>query len=659
MAELQVDAVITGTGLTAAVVAACLSHDGHKVLMIDRHVIYGQAMRTSTVKHLLEMPESRCLNRVDRLREQFEAMRAKIASEMAESARSEHVDGDQNAPGVSDDQHRQPISQKGSQADMRRLHVERLQETLNTMYANKESHPRVLFELAPFAQQGLNELEALDHLYSESNKYALDMWPKLMFARSAVVDLLLNSGAHNYIHFTDTKGPMLYGYEPAEEGGRITLHEIPNSRNAICRSQLLSPMEKRVLMQMLTNLAADHYLPQFSSMSLKASASKEESKSTLDTLTVDQPDSNWLQFLRDQGCTQNMIDMFSHGICLGGEDVVAWTKQDGIRRLLKYIQSIGVYGQSEAPFLYPMYGTGDVVQAFARVSAVLGATIMLGTGVASLEADAHNKLSAVTLTNGFKVRTKVLLIGDEVTAGDAAHFAPTAPGDSARSSRQARRLHVVTLILQQPLLAGLNMAVVLPRPAEADGGPQCRDPMYLLQTGFDADAAPANKYIIYLMTVDYHPPAEFNSFAECSHPTVSRLLRCCSAMASQSGFGLEATAMATYTSHELASDNGAAHYNVELHRGWLAEGCATERQAGNGIVVLPKPMGTPAVPLLEEIPAAVKVCDALVGRGERQLAPYDDAGLVGCLEVKRPEEPEDTHVESAAEKLQSIIDKYG
>ena len=48
---------------------------------------------------------------------------------------------------------------------------------------------------------------------------------------------------------------------------------------------------------------------------------------------------------------------------------------DLIKRVKLYSESLARYGKS--PYLYPLYGLGELPQAFARLSAIYGGTYML------------------------------------------------------------------------------------------------------------------------------------------------------------------------------------------------------------------------------------------------------------------------------------------
>lgn len=57
------------------------------------------------------------------------------------------------------------------------------------------------------------------------------------------------------------------------------------------------------------------------------------------------------------------------------DDYLAKPALDTIRRIKLYSDSLASYGKS--PYLYPMYGLGELPQGFARLSAIYGGTYML------------------------------------------------------------------------------------------------------------------------------------------------------------------------------------------------------------------------------------------------------------------------------------------
>lgn len=79
-----------------------------------------------------------------------------------------------------------------------------------------------------------------------------------------------------------------------------------------------------------------------------------------------------------------------------------------MERIRLYAQSMARYGKS--PYLYPLYGLGELPQAFSRLSAVYGGTYMLSKKVDSVNVDADGKFVSVT-SDGETVKAK-RVIGD-------------------------------------------------------------------------------------------------------------------------------------------------------------------------------------------------------------------------------------------------------
>lgn len=66
-----------------------------------------------------------------------------------------------------------------------------------------------------------------------------------------------------------------------------------------------------------------------------------------------------------------------NNICLSfrDDDYISQTAITTIRRIKLYSDSLARYGKS--PYLYPLYGLGELPQGFARLSAIYGGTYML------------------------------------------------------------------------------------------------------------------------------------------------------------------------------------------------------------------------------------------------------------------------------------------
>ena len=91
---------------------------------------------------------------------------------------------------------------------------------------------------------------------------------------------------------------------------------------------------------------------------------------------------------------------------------------EAIERIRLYGNSVARYGKS--PYIYPLYGLGELPQGFARLSAIYGGTYMLNTNVDELlyEGDKAVGIKAtMTGAENMKFETKAKMI-----LGDPSYF---------------------------------------------------------------------------------------------------------------------------------------------------------------------------------------------------------------------------------------------
>jgi len=104
-----------------------------------------------------------------------------------------------------------------------------------------------------------------------------------------------------------------------------------------------------------------------------------------------------------------VVDMIGHSLALYRDET--WLQspcKETISRILLYFESLSHYGKS--PYLYPVYGLGDLPQAFARLSAVYGGTYMLNKPIQGFTFDEEGKVTGVKSDDGVaKCKT---VIGD-------------------------------------------------------------------------------------------------------------------------------------------------------------------------------------------------------------------------------------------------------
>ncbi len=99
------------------------------------------------------------------------------------------------------------------------------------------------------------------------------------------------------------------------------------------------------------------------------------------------------------GLEENTRDFVGHSMALYPSD--EYINKPGaaietIDRIRLYVNSMARYGKS--PYIYPLYGLGELPQGFARLSAIYGGTYMLNTDVDEVLYDESGKVSGIKAT---------------------------------------------------------------------------------------------------------------------------------------------------------------------------------------------------------------------------------------------------------------------
>lgn len=253
-----------------------------------------------------------------------------------------------------------------------------------------------------------------EEIMQKERYFALDATPAFVLASGRAVQGMLASGVADYLEFKAIEG--LYWLENEKGGdGCPTLSRVPCSKNDVFGTKLLAPMEKRRLMKFI-QLSMD-YATKF--MVTEEMARDQEKNARADggeDVTNDLPESE-VQSLNERHLNQGrslarpqnkavasgeiqLLEQCINDDTMGFGDfleekyklspklrsivryALAWETEttgnslaDGMSTLRKHLQALGRYGTTA--FLVPMYGSGELSQAFCRSAAVFGATYLL------------------------------------------------------------------------------------------------------------------------------------------------------------------------------------------------------------------------------------------------------------------------------------------
>ncbi|AGO12072.1 AaceriADR413Cp [[Ashbya] aceris (nom. inval.)] len=185
-----------------------------------------------------------------------------------------------------------------------------------------------------------------------SREFGIDLACKILFAKSDLLSILINSRVHQYLEFQSLSNFHTYENDNFEK--------LTNSKQQIFTDQSLMLMTKRSLMRFLKFVLDWEKHPE----AWKA--------------YVDKPIGEFLRekFKLDDNHISELV--FSIGLCYSHETKTP----NALQRIRRYLTSFDVYGPF--PVLYSKYGgPGELSQGFCRSAAVAGATYKLQHGLLS------------------------------------------------------------------------------------------------------------------------------------------------------------------------------------------------------------------------------------------------------------------------------------
>jgi len=101
-------------------------------------------------------------------------------------------------------------------------------------------------------------------------------------------------------------------------------------------------------------------------------------------------------------------DFIGHAMALYLDDAYLHKPaREAIERIVLYVNSMARYGKS--PYIYPLYGLGELPQGFARLSAIFGGTYMLDKKVDEI---VYENGVAIGVRSGEEVAKAPIIVGD-------------------------------------------------------------------------------------------------------------------------------------------------------------------------------------------------------------------------------------------------------
>ncbi|KAI8030337.1 Guanosine nucleotide diphosphate dissociation inhibitor [Camellia lanceoleosa] len=203
-----------------------------------------------------------------------------------------------------------------------------------------------------------------------SRDYNVDMIPKFMMANGALVRVLIHTDVTKYLNFKAVDGSFVYNK------GKI--HKVPATDVEALKSPLMGLFEKRRARKFFI------YVQDYEENDPKSHEGLDLNKVTAKDV------------ISKYGLDDNTVDFIGHALALHIDDsYLDQPAMDFVKRVKLYAESLARF-QGGSPYIYPLYGLGELPQAFARLSAVYGGTYMLNKPECKVEFDADGKAIGVT-----------------------------------------------------------------------------------------------------------------------------------------------------------------------------------------------------------------------------------------------------------------------
>ncbi|KAI3963562.1 hypothetical protein MKW92_012428 [Papaver armeniacum] len=357
----------------------------------------------------------------------------------------------------------------------------------------------VIFNLKPkslYSDIEISSLPEEESVKACSRKFNLDLsGPRVMFCADSVVSLLLKSGGKHHVEFKSIDGSFIYG-------ANGELSAVPDSRSAIFKDRSLGLTEKNQLMRFFKLVQAH----------IEGSTEHAEGSDESRRIKDEDLESPFIEFLNKQRLPTKIKSMILYAIAMADYDQenpelcknLLKTK-DGIESLALFHSSIGRFTNALGAMIYPIYGQGELPQAFCRCAAVKGALYVLRMPVTALLLSKENgDCKGVRLASGQEILSQHLVINPSVT-GPSPPFLPRDPSLPEECSESDDKGEVIEkvargiCIIRGSIKSELsNLLVIFPPRSLCS---EQLSSIRVLQLGSGLSVCPSGMSVLYLSTL--------------------------------------------------------------------------------------------------------------------------------------------------------------
>lgn len=239
---------------------------------------------------------------------------------------------------------------------------------------------------ATFSAATISRAEVEDAGAGEKNKlsssraYSLALAPHLVYARSALLDALVSSRAHNQLDFQAIGSWFVV----ERSSSHLKLTRVPSGREDVFQDTSLDLKAKRALMKFLRFVGNYEDQPE---------------------IWQDFQDKPFSAFLRQKFA----LPAESHGmimaLTLSSESLGSTTTHSALPRMARYLRSIGVLGPGFGAVMPKWGGLAEIAQVCCRACAVGGGVYVLNKAIKAIGTRNDSGPINLELADGEKVST--------------------------------------------------------------------------------------------------------------------------------------------------------------------------------------------------------------------------------------------------------------
>uniref|UniRef100_A0A8C8SPE7 Rab proteins geranylgeranyltransferase component A n=1 Tax=Pelusios castaneus TaxID=367368 RepID=A0A8C8SPE7_9SAUR len=428
----EFDVVVIGTGLPESIIAAACSRSGQRVLHVDSRNYYGGNWASFSFsglsswikenqqktdiseesedwrKLILETEEAICLNKKDKTIQNVEDVcyasqdlaedvkeagalpnlpdfEASETSEAAQESEKECLPVESQSLGTASceiSSERIIGNDPGSTTE--RKDAEMTSERENLCDVTSDQSPLETGKTETISTTEAAALEPKKITYTqivkEGRRFNIDLVSKLLYSRGLLIDLLMKSNVSRYAEFKNVTRILTFQEERVEQ--------VPCSRADVFNSKQLTMVEKRMLMKFLTFCLDYEQHPD---------------------AYQDYKEYKFSEYLKTQKLTAKLQHFILHSIAM--VSAADSNTIEGLKATKNFLQCLGRYGNT--PFLFPLYGQGEIPQCFCRMCAVFGGIYCLRHSVQCLVVDKESgRCKAIIDHFGQRINANYFVVED-------------------------------------------------------------------------------------------------------------------------------------------------------------------------------------------------------------------------------------------------------